>query len=35
MLGFGAQERTLLLQMQFDFRLSVVNYLLITMQQKL
>jgi hypothetical protein len=30
-LGFRAQQRRLLLQMQFDLRLSIVNYLLITM----
>jgi hypothetical protein len=34
-LGFEAQQRRLLLQMQFDLRLSIVNYLLITMQPKL
>jgi hypothetical protein len=34
-LGFEAQQRRLLLQMQFDLRLSIVNYLFITMQQKL
>jgi hypothetical protein len=34
-LNFGAQQRKLLLQMQFDLHLSIVNYLLITMQQKL
>jgi hypothetical protein len=33
-LGFGAQQRRFLLQMQFDLRLSIVNYLFITMQQK-
>jgi hypothetical protein len=34
-LGFEAQQRRLLLQMQFDLRLSIVNYLFITMQPKL
>jgi hypothetical protein len=34
-LGFEAQQRRLLLQMQFDLCLSIVNYLLITMQPKL
>jgi hypothetical protein len=34
-LGFEAQQRRLLLQMQFNLRLSIVNYLLITMQPKL
>jgi hypothetical protein len=34
-LGFEAQQRRLLMQMQFDLRLSIVNYLLITMQPKL
>jgi hypothetical protein len=34
-LGFEAQHKRLLLQMQFDLRLSIVNYLLITMQLKL
>jgi len=35
MLGFGAQQKKILLQMQFDLCLSIVNYLFITMQQKL
>jgi hypothetical protein len=30
-LSFEAQQRRLLLQMQFDLRVSIVNYLLITM----
>jgi hypothetical protein len=34
-LGFGAQQTRLLLQMQFDLHLSIVNYLLHIMQQKL
>jgi hypothetical protein len=34
-LGFEAQQRRLLLQMQFDLRLNIINYLLITMQPKL
>jgi hypothetical protein len=34
-LGFEAQQRKLLLQMQFDLRLSIINYLFITMQPKL
>jgi hypothetical protein len=34
-LGFEAQQRRLLLQMQFDLCLSIVNYLFITMQPKL
>jgi hypothetical protein len=34
-LGFGAQQRRLLLQIQFNLHLSIVNYLFITMQQKL
>jgi len=33
-LGFGAQQRKLLLQMQFDLCLNIVNYLLITMYPK-
>ena len=34
-LSFKAQQRRLLLQMQFDLCLSIVNYLSITMQPKL
>jgi hypothetical protein len=34
MLGFRAQQRRILLQMQFNLCLSIVNYLLISMQQK-
>jgi hypothetical protein len=34
-LGFKAQQRRILLQMQFDLHLNIINYLLITMQQKL
>jgi len=34
-LSFEVQQRRLLLQMQFDLHLSIVNYLLITMQPKL
>jgi hypothetical protein len=34
-LGFEAQQRRLLLKMQFDLHLSIVNYLFITMQLKL
>jgi len=34
LLGFEAQQKRLVLQMQFDLHLSIVNYLLITMQQK-
>jgi hypothetical protein len=34
-LNFKAQQRRLLLQMQFDLHLNIVNHLLITMQPKL
>jgi hypothetical protein len=34
-LGFEAQQKRLLLHMQFDLRLTIINYLLIIMQQKL
>jgi hypothetical protein len=34
-LGFGAQQRRLLLHMQFNLRLNIINYLFIIMQQKL
>jgi hypothetical protein len=34
-LSFEAQQKRFFLQMQFDLHLSIVNYLLITMQQKL
>ncbi len=35
LLGFGAQQRRLLLWMQFDLHLGIINYLLIIMRQKL
>jgi hypothetical protein len=34
-LGFEAQQRRLWLQMQFNLCLSIINYLLVIMQQKL